>query len=486
MSIDHKRNVSLDLSDIPALRASGAELLGDYRLVTAQGKTGYHPTSLKSAIKLPIDQHTKDRGSMVLWVLPLEALGGSPYLNHIGDKDPHWQKYGLMGDALPINNVDKTIFAWFWQNRWHSQMIAKFKTGPAAGQAADFSVTPYVAIEHLPLHGRKWYQFTLTWDKPLSRLKLFVNGILCGTTIYPFKAELPGPSLYLGNPAMVFASLDVFDSELSESEVARSYEQASFEKSEEVQEELRSLFTDRPRPDFQWTPSDEWKLRDSRSFTKQDDLAGWEQQGCLEPGFELIEKQITPEGLLLQTPDQIHIESRVYLWSPQSFEGDLAVEFDFRPEQMTGLSLLVVQATGIHREDFLTDHPRRITGAMQTIIADRVRNYHWEFFRRAVDVRGDLGTQIIAKNPWERPLAMVSLAPFVTGQWYKLRFVQEGARLRGSINGQLCFDVTDEAFSNNGPILNSGRIGLRQMYGTRMRYKNLRVWNRSDLITKPA
>ena len=58
----------------------------------------------------------------------------------------------------------------------------------------------------------------------------------------------------------------------------------------------------------------------------------------------------------------------------------------------------MVQASGIHREDFLTDHPRRTTGSMETIIGDRVRNYHWEFYRRAVDVRGDLGTQVLCKN----------------------------------------------------------------------------------------
>lgn len=63
--------------------------------------------------------------------------------------------------------------------------------------------------------------------------------------------------------------------------------------------------------------------------------------------YELLEKQITPEGLLIQTPDQIHTETRVYFWSPVSFEGDVAVEFEFRPEQNTGLALLVVQATGL-------------------------------------------------------------------------------------------------------------------------------------------
>jgi hypothetical protein len=458
------------------------EVSGRYRTVTIDGIKSLHPISATSFLKLPTDQHTKDTGTIVLWLSPLESLSGSPDLHSVASKDPNWQKYGLLGDALPINDINKTIFALYWQNRWHSQLIAKFKAGPAAGQAADFSVTPYVAVEHLPLHGRAWYQVSLTWDKPASRIRIYINGVLTCTTLYPFKAEMPHAELYLGNPAMAFARIDVFDVELDEKKIAESFAAAAFPKNEEIARELREFFTVVDRKNLNWLPTADWVLREDRSFIKPDDLADWSQQGCLVKGFELVEKKITPQGLLLQTPDQIHIESRVYFWSPRVYEGDVAVEFEFRPEQTTGLALLVVQASGIHREDFLTDHPRRTTGSMETIIGDRVRNYHWEFYRKAVDVRGDLGTQVLCKNPWERPMAMVALPPYELHRWYKLRFVQEGPRLRGSIDGQLCFDVTDDAFLNMGPVLNAGRIALRLMYGSRMRFRNLKVWNRNDLL----
>lgn len=155
--------------------------------------------------------------------------------------------------------------------------------------------------------------------------------------------------------------------------------------------------------------------------------------------------------------------------------------FDFRPEQATGLALLVVQASGMQREDFLTDHPPRTSGAMDTIIADRVRNYHWEFFRHAVDVRGDLATQVLVKNPWMRPLAMSSLAPLALDEWHHLLLVQEGDRLRGAIDGLWAFDVRDDPDSHSGPVLDRGRVALRLMYGTKMRFRNLNVWSRPGL-----
>jgi len=190
------------------------------------------------------------------------------------------------------------------------------------------------------------------------------------------------------------------------------------------------------------------------------------------------ELRITPDGLLMETPDKIDIESRVYLWSPKSFEGDIAVQFDFRPERATGLALLVVQASGMEREDFLTDHPRRTTGSMSTITSDRVRNYHWEFFRYVPEVRSDVQTQLLAKNPWMRPLGLSCLPRLDLGKFHRLLFLQEGRRLRAVINNQVALDAQDDPYINLGPVFNCGRIGIRLMYQTRMTFRNLKVWNR--------
>lgn len=93
-------------------------------------------------------------------------------------------------------------------------------------------------------------------------------------------------------------------------------------------------------------------------------------------------------------------------------------------------------------------------------------------------MRGDLATQIVAKNPWLKPLAMSSLPPLALGEWHRLTSVQDGARLPGAIDGQFAFDVNDDPLAQTGPVLDRGRIGLRLMYGTRMYFRNLRSWNR--------
>ncbi len=234
-----------------------------------------------------------------------------------------------------------------------------------------------------------------------------------------------------------------------------------------------------PEPKAEWSADASWTLTRQTTFTKPEDLNGWKQQGCTTPEFKMKALQTTPEGLLMETPDEIHNETRMYLWSPENFEGDIAIQYEFRPEKDSGLALLVVQASGMQREDFITDHPPRTSGAMTTIIGDRVRNYHWEFFRRTGDVRSDLGTQVLVKNPWTHPLGMATLPRLQVGAWHQLLFVREGGHIRAALDGQWVFDLRDEALANTGPIFNYGRIGLRLMYQTRMRFRDLRVWTKN-------
>jgi len=461
-----------------AVGSCSVEVKGAYRFKVIDGKTGYQPTSLKTALSIATESHLKNHGTILLSITPLETLTTAGPRSGFLAKDPHAQDYGLLADAFPINDPATSIFAWYWRSVWHPQMIAKFKNGAAGNAHADYGATPYVCVEHLPLEEGAWYQLAFSWNKSESRFRLYVNGVLCGTTSYAFQADAAQPVLYLGNTAMVFADLEIYETELSQAEVGTKWNDAGLRTDSEIQQQLNALHTVAPKPKADWQPDDLWSVKYDESLRKSGDFQGWTQEGCLSKEFALENFEVTSEGLLIQTPDRIDLESRVYFWSPDSFEGDLAVEFEFRPELNTGLALLVVQASGMQREDIITDQPPRTTGSMGTIIGDRIRNYHWEFFRRAVDVRGDIGTQVLIKNPWNVPLGMSARPAYVPGEWYKLLFLQEGDRLRAAINDEWVLDAQDDPCANHGPVLNCGRIGLRLMYQTRMRFRNLKAWNR--------
>jgi hypothetical protein len=447
---------------------------GPHRFLQVAGKAGYQPLSLRTSLRVSTDLHLKDVGTILLSVCPLETLAVAAEMSSFLSKDPDAPYYALVSDGLPANDRSRCVFAWWWTSHWHPQMVAAF--GP---RRSDFELAPCAIVEHLPLRAKTWYQLAFTWNKPAHRLRLYVDGVLCGTTDYPFDAKPPRPQLYLGNTAIAFADLEIYDRELSGELVGRRYERADLPRSEVVARELATLFTVRPRPRADWAPDRTWALSARVPFTRPEDLRGWMQQGCTREPFRMKAMETTPEGLLLETPDRIDNESRMYLWSPANYEGDIAVQLEFRPEKDSGLALLVVDASGMQREDFIADHPPRATGSMSTIIADRVRNYHWEFFRRTGDVRADLGTQVLVKNPWLRPLGMAALPRLEVGRWHRLLFLKEGAQIRAAIDGRWALEARDDPLINTGPVFDYGRVGLRLMYGTRMRFRDLAIWTRN-------
>jgi hypothetical protein len=87
-------------------------------------------------------------------------------------------------------------------------------------------------------------------------------------------------------------------------------------------------------------------------------------------------------------------------------------------------------------------------------------------------------TQVIYKNPWGRHLYYGVIPKIEQHRWYKLRLVKMGSRLQGSLDGRVVFDLRDDASGHTGPVLNFGRIALRHMYHTTVRYRNLVVYER--------
>jgi len=74
-----------------------------------------------------------------------------------------------------------------------------------------------------------------------------------------------------------------------------------------------------------------------------------------------------PEGLLIETPELRYgsdeaWNSQVYIWSNKTFEGNVYVEFEWKAIKPNGLSLLMIHASGMGREDFMADYPKRTNG----------------------------------------------------------------------------------------------------------------------------
>ena len=108
------------------------------------------------------------------------------------------------------------------------------------------------------------------------------------------------------------------------------------------------------------------------------------------------------------------------------------------------------------------------------------RNYHWEYMRRVEAMRTDVETQYLHKNPWGKGLYVGCLPRFEQNRWYKMQMIKKGKHLYGAIDGKLVFDVEEDPYDNNGPLLDRGRVVLRQMYHTAMRYRNFVTYTKNE------
>jgi hypothetical protein len=118
---------------------------------------------------------------------------------------------------------------------------------------------------------------------------------------------------------------------------------------------------------------------------------------------------------------------------------------------------------------------------MRVVCWENVSNYHWEYYRKMEDVRNDVASHVLVKNPYLQPLAYQALSESIAvGEWHTLRLVHEGDRVRGAIDGKQLFDVRDDPFAGFGPTLRTGTIGIRCMWGSDMLFLDLKIWTKSD------
>ena len=447
--------------------ATGLELAGPHRFHPVKGRTGFHGTSLKTRAQLATDLHRAPNGTLALWFSPLEDLTFSPA--NAAESKVRFD-FPFVSDLPPARSPTEARFAVSFATGYPA-IIGRFTNG-AVFSKLDFGLAPFVYAEKAILRQGYWYHLAMTWERPAKRLVIYLNGMMAGHNEQAENFDEAGPALFVGNPMMVLRELLLEDRALSVEEIRAAYQAARPAENDRIDAEFRAMLEPRFLPPLDLRRDAAWRLVYECAFTRESDLREWTRQGPSAQYLDRFRLQTTAEGLYVKTPDEVEKETRTYLWSNRRFEGDQWLEFDFRLESPKGLALVGLCVSGMQREDFIEDHGVPETGSMITILRD-VRCYHWEFFRRVEAMRADVETQYVAKNPFGHRLHSACIPRLEQNRWYRLRLIKNGPRLHGAIDGRTVFDLIDDPFRNNGPVYNYGRIVLRQMYNTALRYRNL-------------
>ena len=457
----------------PLTDATNLSVNGPHRFVTIAGLTGFQPTSVHTKTYIETDLHQGEQGTLSFWFSSLEALDFFPRTGRPPNVGGNPYVYPFISDVYPANNIARTRFGVLW-NPGDPQILAKFTDGEI-WEKMDYVLPPFAMIEKLPLRPGSWYHVVLTWNQEAGSIDLYVNGLLMGYNHRADEFAESGQRLYLGSPMFVMREVTLSDRAMEAEAIRAAYAEHRPDANGAADADLARLTTPAYGSPSVFVLDASWKKAFDCPFTRQSDLEGWRTQ--TDPSvLDRTTVEITPEGLLFATPDEIGVAPRATLWGPRTFEGDQCLDVEFRLESPEGLALVVLCASGMAREDFLADHELQMTGSMGPILSG-TRNYHWEFMRRVNVIRTDVETQAVYKNPW-RHLYYGMIPKLEQNRWYRLRLVKIGNRLQGSLDGNIVFDVEDDPHANNGPAYNFGRIALRHMYSTTIRYRNLVVHER--------
>lgn len=471
------------LADASALSA-GETINGPARVLDLKGRKGINPTSIHTTIKLT-GGHTinNSQGTMVLWFFALEDLAASFLADHMKIDNEFFATYPFLSDYEMPRNVAAANFSFEW-NRFN-EFRAQFFKGNVYPSLKGFEPPQKAWVQAVPFNyfqQHRWYQLAVTWDDAAKSASLFVNGILVGKSDAfnkDFHRDRCSDALYTGCPALCHGQIEFYDAALSGAELHAKYREAAPDFDSAIERELKHRFEGTELEDFTFKPDANWTKQFDIDFKNPvEQIKEFYVQGQADS----VKPTGHPEGLLIETPNVPYgtnssFPKQVYLWSNKNFEGNIYIEFEWKALRPNGLSLLMFHASGMSREDFMADYPKKKSGTMTTVHGENVRNYHWEFFREMNDVRNDVGSAFSRKNPFAYRIGFGSAPkPFSINEWHKLQLVQIGGKVRGAIDGKILLDFDDSSRNNSGCVLNYGHIAIRCMVHTAMVYRNLKVY----------
>lgn len=456
------------------------------RFITRHGRTGWLARTPTDAIRMEGNPVNEPRGTMMIWILPVEDLATSQRLPQHHKHLPHSGRYRILSDRED-RDLTAAHFALAWDNWWHPNLMIKFADGFEPWEIHNEPARAFAGANHFAFHRDNWYCVAFTWDHPAGQYFLYVNGYLVGTSDSfnrffggHFLHQEAAPDLFVGNSVIATGTVAAWQSVLDRPALRALYDKEAGHVNGKLDEELKTVYGPSPAAvPFAFTPGPEWREKFNAPFDSPDDLKKLYLQGNA-PAVKIANGRLEVRTGGGPIPNHATFaEQQLYMWTEAFFEGDLYVEYDFMPLEHGGLSLLLLQASGMQREDFMACYPRRTTGSMSMVCWEDFRNYHWEYFREMNDVRNDRISHAVLKNPWYHVLGYSTReGRYALNEWHRVQFLHEGQRLRCVVDGDNVLDLCDSGFGNNGPVLSAGRVAIRVMARSQIAFRNLRIFNR--------
>jgi len=163
-------------------------------------------------------------------------------------------------------------------------------------------------------------------------------------------------------------------------------------------------------------------------------------------------------------------------WLKRDFPPDVRFEWEFRfPEQgPEGLAIIFWNAKGRNGEDiFDPSLPKRLGEHMEHYHSGAINAYHTSYIARGrgtANLRKNYGFHLLTSGP-------DLVTPAGPDKWHLIQVEQFKARIRLLVNGETCYDYTDDGSVGGPPIETGGKMSFRQQNNLyRGEYRNFKVF----------
>lgn len=216
-----------------------------------------------------------------------------------------------------------------------------------------------------------------------------------------------------------------------------------------------------------------WRLVYDNPLRSEEDVRGFRMEGEGAATFPMgrmrLESTRNPED---------GQKANIVFWCPEEFPADLAISWEFLPIREPGLAILFLSARGSEGRDLFDPSLSARTGEYDQYHHGEMDALHISYFRRrwpeerrfhTCNLRKSYGFHLVAQGA--DPIPGV---PDMAGP-YRMLAVKEGPRVAFFIEGLEIFSWEDDG-TTYGPLLQSGKIGFRQMSPFIAEYANMKVF----------
>ena len=209
------------------------------------------------------------------------------------------------------------------------------------------------------------------------------------------------------------------------------------------------------------------------ALSSEEDLKNFVLEGKARTSF--------PEGRLrLENAESAEIgqKANYVLWCRETFPADFLMEISFRPIREPGLAMIFFAAGGRGGEDLFDPGLSVRTGEYVQYHHGDINAFHLSFFRRkekdersfhTCNLRKSYGFHLTAQGADPIPDTADVTEPYV------LSLLKKGPDIRFAVNDLEVLRFTDDGKSF-GPLLESGKIGLRQLAPMIGEYSDWKVY----------